>query len=237
LTATTTQGSFASRLRMARERAGVTLETIAESTKIKRSFLVGLENGDLSHWPSGIFRRAFFRDYVTAIGIGSDSLVEEFVRLFPENGASPPAASATDESGELRLTLADARESRFARVMTHLPVALADLTVVAFLVAAVGALFDVQGWAAAAVIALAYYSAGTAYAGRTPCSLLVSSRTSFRRAAPVQAAAVRALRIVSRQPALSRKVRAGEAATEETLRPQPRFGSRRRLRAESRMVR
>jgi transcriptional regulator with XRE-family HTH domain len=113
--------AFGLRLKSQRERRGVTLESIAESTKIKRSLLDSLERGDVKGWPLGIFRRAFVRAYAEAIGLAGDATVAEFVRLFPEPGQEPspppsptqqiPAArhepapvEATDAS--LRLTLA-----------------------------------------------------------------------------------------------------------------------------------
>ena len=61
--------SFGRRLRDARERKGIALEAVAESTKIKMSLLAGLERGDVSRWPNGIFRRAFVREYAAAIGL------------------------------------------------------------------------------------------------------------------------------------------------------------------------
>ncbi len=61
--------SFGQRLRLARERLGIPIETIAESTKIKRSLFADLERGDLSKWPSGIYRRAFVREYAAMIGL------------------------------------------------------------------------------------------------------------------------------------------------------------------------
>jgi len=78
--------AFGLRLKTQRERRGITLEAIAESTKIKRSLLAALECGDVSHWPLGIFRRAFVRSYAAAIGLPAEPIVAEFVRLFPEPG-------------------------------------------------------------------------------------------------------------------------------------------------------
>ena len=86
--------AFALRLKTHRERSGVTLESIAESTKIKRSLLAALERGDVSQFPLGIFRRAFVRSYATAIGLPAEPIVAEFVQLFPEPGEAPPAPSA-----------------------------------------------------------------------------------------------------------------------------------------------
>ena len=53
--------AFGRRLRDQRERHGVALESIAATTKINASLFAALERGDLSAWPSGIFRRAFVR--------------------------------------------------------------------------------------------------------------------------------------------------------------------------------
>ena len=54
--------AFGSRLRTQRERRGVTLESIVDSTKIKLSLLAALERGDASQWPRGLFRRAYIRN-------------------------------------------------------------------------------------------------------------------------------------------------------------------------------
>lgn len=78
--------AFGLRLKTHRERRGITLESIAESTKIKRSLLGALERGDVSQWPLGIFRRAFVRAYAGAIGLQADAVLAEFVQIFPEPG-------------------------------------------------------------------------------------------------------------------------------------------------------
>ena len=76
--------SFGARLRERREQQQVALSTIAEQTKIKVSLLEALERGDVSHWPSGIFRRAFIRAYAEAIGLEPDVIVREFLDLYPD---------------------------------------------------------------------------------------------------------------------------------------------------------
>ena len=73
--------SFGARLRQQRERQGIALSTIAEQTKIKLSLLESLERDDVSHWPSGIFRRAFIRAYAHAIGLDPDVVVREFLEV------------------------------------------------------------------------------------------------------------------------------------------------------------
>lgn len=92
--------SFGARLRQRRERQQIALATIAEQTKIKVSLLEGLERDDVSHWPSGIFRRAFIRAYAHTIGLEPDVIVREFLELYPDPSeivaTTPPVASGTD---------------------------------------------------------------------------------------------------------------------------------------------
>src|SRR4051812_21519876 len=83
--------SFGARMREQRERQQVALSTIAEQTKIKVSLLEALERDDVSHWPSGIFRRAFIRAYAHAIGLEPDAVLREFLDIYPD-----PAAVSVD---------------------------------------------------------------------------------------------------------------------------------------------
>jgi hypothetical protein len=96
------RSSFGPELRRAREARGLTLEEIAETTKVNVALYRGLENNDLSRWPSGLFRRAFVRSYAEAVGLDPEETCRRFVRLFPEDGdvvpemhAVPPPASTT----------------------------------------------------------------------------------------------------------------------------------------------
>ena len=44
----------------------------------------GLERNDFSHWPYGIYARAYVRQYAKAIGVDPDTTVDEFCRWFPQ---------------------------------------------------------------------------------------------------------------------------------------------------------
>jgi len=100
-------GTFGSRLKERRESQGITLEAIAESTKIRVSLLAALERNDLSQWPSGIFRRAFIREYAAAIGLPPEPTVVECLRLLPEDGSGngDRPIAPKEATNELRLTL------------------------------------------------------------------------------------------------------------------------------------
>jgi transcriptional regulator with XRE-family HTH domain len=79
--------SFGARLRQQREQRGIALGALAKQTRIKESLLEALERDDLSQWPSGFYRRAFFRAYASAIQLDPDVAFAEFQALYPE----PPA--------------------------------------------------------------------------------------------------------------------------------------------------
>ena len=97
---------FGLMLRARREQRGVALADIARSTNISKSLLQELERGNACHWPNGIYRRAFMREYAIAVGLPPAQTVEEFLRLFPAKGDPPREAPASSTPTPLRLTLA-----------------------------------------------------------------------------------------------------------------------------------
>ena len=94
--------SFGARLRHERERRQIALKSIAERTKIKASLLEGLERGDVSRWPSGIFRKSYIRGYAEAIGLDPDAVVREFILRYPDplelDSAAPPTTPQRNSS-------------------------------------------------------------------------------------------------------------------------------------------
>lgn len=100
--------AFGSRLRAERERRTITLASIAANTNIGIGLLRGLEKGDVSRWPGGIFRRSFIRAYAEAIGLDPDDVLREFLERFPDpEGPAPGAAAHPGPAHVLRLTLAE----------------------------------------------------------------------------------------------------------------------------------
>jgi len=76
--------TLGARLRQRREERGIALVTIAQQTKIKQALLDGLEQDDLSHWPSSLYRRAFVKAYAGAIGLDPEKVVHEFLQAHPD---------------------------------------------------------------------------------------------------------------------------------------------------------
>ena len=80
---------FGAKLRLARERRGVSLRQIAANTKISVAVLDALERNDISKLPGGIFSRAFVRSYAIEVGLDPDQTVQEFLERFESHAAVP----------------------------------------------------------------------------------------------------------------------------------------------------
>jgi hypothetical protein len=93
--------TLGTRLRLQREEQQIPLTTIAEQTKIKLSLLEGLERDDVSRWPTGIFRRSYFRAYVRAIGLEPDRIMGEFQTLYPDPDAVEDVTKVLAQSHHL----------------------------------------------------------------------------------------------------------------------------------------
>ena len=176
------RAAFCARLKAARERTGVSLEDIAGATKISRSLLKALEDGDVSRWPQGIYRRSYLRNYLRAIDLPADSLVEEFVRLFPdeESVAAAVADAGPEESCTLAMTLAAEPSEKFDKTRKRIAAAAIDLGVVLVASASAWWTFGADVWVSATVVALAYYSLGTAALGGSVGSRCLEN-SSWRR--------------------------------------------------------
>lgn len=187
--------TFGPRLRRERERRGITLETIATLTKVGVDLWDGLERNDFSRWPSGIFARAFVRDYARAVGLDADDVVDEFCRLFPvgdrrgtriikaqaeligHDAAPLDDPALLPPEGDRRASAAERRDAsrlRWIRLTPRLVAAAIDVTCTASL-AGVGVVLTGAGfWASAGVVSLLYYSASTLASGTSPGSLAVA---------------------------------------------------------------
>jgi cytoskeleton protein RodZ len=71
-------GSFGERLRREREMRGISINEIAESTKISRRHLESLETEDFDSLPGGIFNKGFVRAYARYLGIDEEQAVADY---------------------------------------------------------------------------------------------------------------------------------------------------------------
>ena len=175
----TARESFGPTLRQQRERRGLTLAAVAESTKISPALLRLLERGDVSRWPGGIYRRGFVRAYAAMVGLPVEPTVSEFVRLFPEPGQEPPAVMDDDDPRRLRLTLVP--EPRWKAPVLRATAVVFDVVVVVFAAHVVGTLSGIGFWMPAALVSLSYHATGAVLLGRSAGAMLVSPGVAARR--------------------------------------------------------
>jgi transcriptional regulator with XRE-family HTH domain len=84
LVAMSERDAFGPNLRRLRVQRGVTLEQIAEKTKVSADLWQALEKNDFSRWPAGIYARSYLRSYSALIGADAETTVDDFCRWFPQ---------------------------------------------------------------------------------------------------------------------------------------------------------
>jgi transcriptional regulator with XRE-family HTH domain len=184
--------TFGPRLRSERERRGISLDTIASVTKVGIELWEGLERNDFSRWPTGIFARAFVRDYALAVGLDPDEVIDEFCRLFPigdrraerlikahgelighnvsMDGSMVPPGGDRRSAARVRAEQARARRIRLAprAVAAGVDTGTALLTATTLSV-----VLGTGFWTTAGAVGLAYYAISTIALGTTPGSRAV----------------------------------------------------------------
>jgi hypothetical protein len=129
---------FGERMKRHRERCGVTLAQISKSSKVPASLFAGLEAGDCSRWPAGLYARAYIRAYAEAVGINPEETVEEFAAAFgkavnPDGVDATPALSSRAPGG-LRLSFGEESPLELAGLGRRTALAAVDL-LIGFLIA------------------------------------------------------------------------------------------------------
>lgn len=185
--------TFGPRLRAERQRRGISIDTLAVVTKVGGELWVGLERNDFSRWPSGIFARAFIRDYARAIGLDGDEVVDEFCRLFPVGdrrgsrliqaqaeliGHHPLAyndtvPSAGDRRAPPPRTTVDERRARRVRILSRGLATFFDATCTLGFAGLLSALTQLPFWSITGVVTVMYYAVMTIALGSSPGARVV----------------------------------------------------------------
>lgn len=130
--------AFGESLRQQREKQAIPIEAIASRMKVRPSLLAGLERGDCSRWPGGIYSRAYVREYAQAVGLDPAQVSERFAELFSETAhpvsipEDAPVTRRVAGPGQepLRLTIATDAADRADAVLYRIRLMVADLALV-----------------------------------------------------------------------------------------------------------
>jgi cytoskeletal protein RodZ len=79
-----------------RRNRGISLEQIAQSTKIGVRSLEAIERGDFQKLPGGIYSTSYIRQYARAIDYDESALLTFYYR---ETGAATPSRTGSDNRG------------------------------------------------------------------------------------------------------------------------------------------
>ncbi len=80
--------SFGDKLRQAREKKGISLDDIAQITKIGTRQLAAIEAEDFDKLPGGIFNKGFVRSYARCVGLNEDETVAQYLEAIQESPAA-----------------------------------------------------------------------------------------------------------------------------------------------------
>lgn len=70
--------AFGRELQTQRERLGISLDAVAEGTKVALRHLVALEDGDFGSLPGGVFNKGIVRSYCRYLGLDEDGWLARF---------------------------------------------------------------------------------------------------------------------------------------------------------------
>ncbi len=122
--------SLGTTLARAREARGLTVEEVAQRTRVPLASLVALEEGDVASLPAPVYVRGFVRAFALEVGVDPAALLAELARAETETAAlAEPMASPLfgapggrpDPLGAERYALlfADARADRPSLTSSH----------------------------------------------------------------------------------------------------------------------
>jgi len=73
------------KLKEAREAKNISLDTLQETTKIQKRYLLAIEQGNLHILPGKFYARAFIKEYATAVGLDPNEILEGHKDEVPES--------------------------------------------------------------------------------------------------------------------------------------------------------
>lgn len=111
-----TMTSFGEKLQREREMRGVTLEEIAEATKIGTRNLRALETNDFDKLPGGIFNKGFVRAYARYLGIDEEQAVADYLAASGQAEA-PATGPLPDLPPTVKLTVRRRRPWRLVALV------------------------------------------------------------------------------------------------------------------------
>src|SRR5437879_2312663 len=91
-------GSFGEKLQREREMRSISLDEIAESTKISSRMLRALEEEEFKKLPGGIFNKGFVRAYSRYLGLDEEQAVTDYLAAESESDQKNRQHASEDQA-------------------------------------------------------------------------------------------------------------------------------------------
>jgi cytoskeletal protein RodZ len=90
-------------LPVVRQKKGIALRAIADSTKISMHFLEAIEAEQFDKLPGGVFTTSYMKQYAAAIGMDPDELLSYYRRRLALDSAEADGENTPKQTGEKKI--------------------------------------------------------------------------------------------------------------------------------------
>ena len=112
--------AFGRELQRERERRGISLDAVADGTKVAPRYLRALESDDVGNLPGGIFNKGFVRSYCRFLGLNEDEWLQRFSRTAPATNNDVDWAEFAENVKRTRVQTSPAMRRRWWGVLLML---------------------------------------------------------------------------------------------------------------------
>lgn len=120
------------RLKEAREAQNISLDSLQETTKIQKRYLVAIEEGNLHILPGKFYARAFIKEYATAVGLDSNELLAEYKEDIPKSEDDSEV-----KNSRIQRTRRETNSEKSPAIFSLLPTIIVVLLIIGIIIAAV----------------------------------------------------------------------------------------------------
>lgn len=125
--------SLGQQIKQAREERGITINQVADATRLGSRFLQAIENDDYKILPGGVFNRAFVRKFARQVGMDEEQAVKLYDQQLAEMGGEPTKTTYLGLSDETEAKASSGNSMLITTVVIILLLALAGAAYLAFI--------------------------------------------------------------------------------------------------------
>ncbi|QJC52222.1 helix-turn-helix domain-containing protein [Paenibacillus albicereus] len=103
-------------LRTAREESGLSLDELQEMTKIRKHYLIAIEEGNYSALPGSFYARAFVKNYAEAVGLNAEEVLSYYKNELPSAPQTAAAEPATAPQPPRKASTSRTMSERFGKL-------------------------------------------------------------------------------------------------------------------------